>query len=179
MRAIIFAGAVGAVLLGQVGCTLTDVDLGDSATRQMLSLLMPAEIIVEPFTGLKSFDDDDLPDGIEVVMRPVDAFGDPVKIAGHLIIEVHQFRPASGERQGRKIEQWDIELASTRDQQKYWNRVTQMYEIPLALGPEAMALGAGEKFVIGITYNTPLGEHMITEHVFEPPLQTETGLAGQ
>ena len=92
MRAIIFAMAAGAVLLGQVGCALTDVDLGDSATRQMLSLLMPAEIIVEPFTGLKSFDDDDLPDGIEVVMRPVDAFGDPVKIAGHLIIEVHQFR---------------------------------------------------------------------------------------
>lgn len=177
-RVIAIVAVVGAAVLGQSGCTSTKVDLADPATRQMLSLLMPSQIIVEPFTGLKSFDDDDVPDGIEVVMRPVDTFGDPVKIAGHLVIEVYQCRPASGERQGRKIEQWDLELASTRDQHKYWNRVTQMYEMPLTLGPEALALGAKDRFVIGITYTTPLGEHMIAEYVIEPPLRTETGLTG-
>ena len=179
MGAILVAVVAGAVLFGPLGCASQKVDTANPATRQMISLLMPTEIIVEPFTGLKSFDDADLPDGIEVVMRPVDAFGDPVKIAGVLMVELYQFRPASGERKGRKIEQWDIELASTRDQCRYWNRVTQMYEIPLVLSPEALALGSGGKFVVEVTYNTPLGEHMITEYMFEPPLVTESGLTGR
>ncbi len=153
------------------------MDPGDPATHQMLSLLMPAKIIVEPFTGLKSFDDDDQPDGLELILRPVDTFGDPVKIAGALVVELYEFRPASGERKGRKIEQWDVELASKRDQDKYWNRITQMYEVPLMLSPEALASGQGQDYVVEVTYNTPLGERMITEYVFEPPLSTRRGLA--
>jgi hypothetical protein len=170
---------VGAVFGGAWGCASQKVNLGDPGTRQMLSLLLPAEIIVEPFTGLKSFDDDDQPDGLEVVLRPVDTFEDPVKIAGTLIVELYRFRPASGERKGEKIEQWDVELASKKDQDKYWNRITQMYEIPLMLSPESLTLGAEQKFVIEVTYNSPLDEHMITEYVFEPPLPTQRGLATQ
>ena len=177
MRLILIAVVTGVVLCGPPGCASPRIDLDNPATHQMLSLLMPAKIIVEPFTGLKSFDDDDQPDGIELVMRPVDSVGDPVKIAGALVIELYQFRPASAEPKGRKIEQWDVRLASLRDQDKYWNRVTQMYEIPLMLGPEALALGPADKYVIEVTYNTPLDQHMITEYVFEPPLPTRRGLA--
>ena len=179
MRTILVATVAGMVLCGPWGCASKRMDLSNPTTHQMLSLLMPAKIIVEPFTGLKSFDDDDQPDGLEVVLRPVDTFGDPVKIAGTLIVELYQFRPAAGERKGYKIEQWEVELASKRDQDKYWNRITQMYEIPLMLGPEALALGPDHKFVIEVTYNTPLDEHMITEYVFEPPLPTQRGLATQ
>ena len=141
----------------------------------MLSLLMPAKIIVEPFSGLKSFDDDDQPDGLEVVLRPVDAFDDPVKIAGALRIELYAFRAGAGERKGRKIEQWDIPLTSMRDQRTYWNRFTQMYEIPLEL--DLASAEPADKFVIEVTYNTPLGEHMLTEYVFAPPLRREGRLA--
>ncbi|MHC4090644.1 MAG: hypothetical protein ACYSUQ_06615 [Planctomycetota bacterium] len=168
-------GLVG--LPGLIGCAPRAVDVDDPATRQMLSLLMPARIIVEPFTGLKSFDDDDQPDGLEVVLRPVDAFQDPVKIAGSLRVELYHFRPASGESKGRKIEQWDVPLSSLRDQETYWNRYTQMYEIPLEL--DLAAAEPADKYVIEITYNTPLGEHTVTEYVFEPPLPRESRLAAE
>lgn len=166
-----------ALLFGLTGCASRTVDVDDPASRQMLSLLMPTRIIVEPFTGLKSFDDDDQPDGLEVVLRPVDAFKDPVKIAGSIRVELYHFQPAAGERKGAKIEQWDIPLISMRDQDTYWNRYTQMYEIPLEL--DVATAEPADKYVIEVTYNTPLGEHMITEYVFEPPLRREARLAAE
>jgi len=159
------------------GCASRPVNVDDPATRQMLSLLMPAKIIVEPFTGLKSFDGDALPDGLEVVLRPVDAFDDPVKIAGVLRVELFYFRDASGERQGRRIEQWEVPITTPTDQRAYWNRVTQMYEIPLELN--LLSVRAEDRYVLEVTYNTPLGEHMRTEHEFEPPVRRREGLTGQ
>ena len=150
-----------------LACAQRRVDLDDAATAQMLLLLMPDRIIVEPFTGLKSFDDDARPDGLELVLRPVDAFNDPVKIAGALRVELYRFRQASGQRKGAKIEQWDVPLNTPRAQRLYWNHFTQMYEIPLELDL-ASAAGA-DKYVLEVTYNTPLGEHMVTEYVFEAP----------
>lgn len=159
------------------GCGPRGVDFDDPAVRQMISLLMPERIIVEPFTGLKSFDDDDEPDGLEVVLRSQDSFGDPVKIAGLVRVGLYAFNPASGERKGRQIEQWDVPLVTPPDQRTYWNPFTQMYEIPLEL--DLGSIAAAEKYVIEVVYTTPLGEHMISEYVYEPPLTTETGLASQ
>ncbi len=138
---------------------------------------MPERIIVEPFTGLKSFDDDNLPDGLEVVFRPVDSFGDPVKIAGSIRIELYEFRPASGESKGRRIEMWTIPLDSGGDQKKYWNRFTQTYEIPVEL--DVSQAPAGERYIIELSYNTPLGDHMVTEYTFQPPPPAVAGLTAQ
>ncbi len=169
--------AIGLGLTGLAGCATRTVDVDDPATNQMLSLLMPAEIIVESFTGLKSFDDDDSPDGLEVVLRPVDSFGDPVKVAGQFRVELFHFRPASGEVKGRRIEQWEVPIAKPRDQQTYWNRYTQMYEIPLEL--DLSSVSPQDRYVLEVTYNTPLGEHMVTQYEFEPPMRRGQGLAGQ
>jgi hypothetical protein len=159
------------------GCASKTVDIDNPATRQMLTLLMPEKIIVEPFTGLKSFDDDDEPDGIEVVLRPVDSFGDPVKVAGVIRVELYEFRPASGIDKGSRIEMWNVNLDSQRDQAKLWNRFTQMYEIPLEI--DLTNAPASEKFVLEVTYNTPLGEHMLTEYFFEPPPRPKAGIAAK
>ena len=167
--------ALVAIMAVVVGCSSQTVNVDDPATRQMLSLLMPAKIIVEPFSGLKSFDDDDVPDGLEVVLRPVDSFGDPVKVAGVFRISLAHFRPASGLNQGDPIEQWDVAISTVGDQQAYWNRFTQMYEIPLELDLGTVA--PDDRYVIEVTYNTPLGEHMITEYEFEPPPHRGAGLA--
>ncbi|MFQ5489931.1 MAG: hypothetical protein ACE5GE_04340 [Phycisphaerae bacterium] len=169
-----------ACLLGPLaGCAQKRLDVSDPATQKMLSLLMPVKIIIDPITGLKSFDDDDQPDGIIVALRAVDAFGDRVKIAGSVLVELYEFRPASGEAKGRKIEQWEIQLASARDQRRYWNRFAEMYDLPLMLSPEALASASPGKYVVEVTHNNPLGEHMMAEHVFEPPVARQPGLAGR
>lgn len=177
MHTCFWLAMVGIAVATLSGCAGGGLALEDPATRQMISLLMPSEIIIEPFTGLKSFDDDDQPDGLEMVVRPVDAFGDPVKIAGHLIVELYDFRPASGIAEGDKLQQWDLELTTERDQRKYWNRVTQMYEVPLALSPDVLNLGPQRKLVLLVTYNSPLGEHTEARYIYEPPIPTGQGMA--
>jgi len=165
-----------ALVLVLGGCASSSVDMSEPTTRHALRLLMPTQIIVEPFTRLKSFDDDALPDGLQVVIRPIDSFGDPVKIAGTIMVELYKVRPASGESAGEKVEQWNLRLATDRDQRRYWNRVTQMYEIPLMFRPEMLAGAVSDKYLVRVTYNTPLGEHMVADYEFSPPTNSSHGL---
>ncbi|MFH0980607.1 MAG: hypothetical protein V2A79_03595 [Planctomycetota bacterium] len=167
---------VALAVLASPGCQRPTVDLNAAATHQQLSLLMPAAVkIVAPFTRFRSFDDDERPDGIELLVQPVNTFGDPVNIAGDVIVELYEFRQASGDRKGEKVQQWDIALASERAQRMYWNRTTSMYEFRLQLA--RTTLPAEPKYVLQVTYNTPLKEHMLDECVLEAPLSPRA-LAG-
>lgn len=151
------------------GCSRTSVDSNDIAARQQLTLLMPEAVdIVGPFTRFRSFTDDDRIDGIELLLQPVNTFGDPVNIVGALVVELYEFRQASGESKGAKLEQWDVSLASERDQRTYWNRTTSMYEFQLQFNPATIP--PSKKYVLQVTYNTPLQEHMLDEYVLEVPL---------
>jgi len=92
----------------------------------MLSLLMPRQIRIQPFTKIKSFDADQVPDGILLVLRPTDEFGDPIKIVGHLYFELYAYKKASAERKGERIEFWERTLATAQDQKLYWDRTAQI-----------------------------------------------------
>jgi hypothetical protein len=162
-----------------MGCNRPAVDVSESATREQLSLLMPATVkIVAPFTRFRSPDKDGRPVGIDVLVQPVNAFGDPVNIAGTLIVELYGFQPASGDPKGAKLEQWDIALTSERAQQTYWNRTTSMYEFRLQFDPAKVT--SDRKFVLQVLYNTPLKEHMVDECVLElaPAAPAMAGAAG-
>lgn len=137
---------------------------------------MPQRIgIVEAFTAFKSFDDDDIPDGIELLLQAYDAYGDSVKIAGSLRVELYAYQPASGEPRGRRLlDPWVVRLYDEKDQCRYWNRVTGMYEIPLEFPAGAVTAaegsgGSGGKFVLAVTYNTPLDTHLEDEIVLPAP----------
>ena len=158
-----------------LGCASKPVDLGDEGVRQQIALLMPSKInIVGPFTRFRSFDDDDIPDGVELLLQPVNSFGDPVNIAGHVIVELYAFRQASGDPKGEKLEQWDIPLLTEKDQRAHWNRTTTMYEFQLQLNPAAIP--PNHKYVLLVTYNTPLEEHMFAEYVMEVPLSARAAV---
>jgi hypothetical protein len=166
------------VLLAPMACSQKAVDVNDPATREQLSLLMPASVnIVGPFTRFCSFDHDGPFEGIELLLQPINSFGDPVNIAGGLIVELYAFQKASGDNRGAKLEQWDIVIATERDQREYWNRTTSMYEFQLEFN--TVSLAPGEKYVLEVIYNTPLGEHMLDDHVLEVPIAaTATADAG-
>lgn len=158
-----------ACLLGGAACTERRAAIQDADTEQMVRLLMPQRIeIVEAFTGFKSFDDDEIPDGIELLILPKDSFGDAVKIAGTIRAELYTYRQASGNREGERVcDPWEIELLTDKDQKRYWNMVTGMYEVELEF--PAGVTPAGEKYVLVVTYHTPLAEHMTDECVLEMP----------
>jgi len=154
-------------------------DLSDTDARGMVELLMPQQIeLVEAFTGFRSFDDDERPDGIEVLVRALDTFGDPVKIAGTIRFELYTFEQASGERAGRRIcAPWEVTLVTRADQKRYWNLVTGMYEVPLKFPVEFTGghVEPARKFVLEATYTTPLGTHMTDECVINAPLHFAAG----
>ncbi len=137
---------------------------------------MPQSVsIVTPFTRIRSFDDDETPDGLELLVRPLDGLGDPVKMAGTVMVELYRFVPASGEPKGERIEFWNIPLSTPDDQKTYWNRTTQMYEFRLQLNVRAVP--PDRAYVVLVTYTTPLGERMTDEYTLELPVG-EAGLAG-
>jgi hypothetical protein len=134
----------------------------------LLELLLPQEVqIVEAFTEFKSFDDDRIPDGLEVLLQPTNAFGETVNIVGGLRFELYSYQQASGIPAGKRYQQWDVVLASKDDHQRYWNKATQMYEFQLLFDVETIP--REEKYVVQVTYNSPLKKHLTGQAVVDAP----------
>lgn len=131
----------------------------------MLSLLMPSRIkIVKPFTRVKSFDDDAVPDGIELLLEAVNALDNPgLMIVGDVRVELYEYVPASSDHKGQQYDSWRISLTAADDQRMHWNQLTQMYEFRLQINPRAVP--RANKYVLLVTYNSPLGEHLTDEFV--------------
>ena len=129
----------------------------------MLAMLMPTRIeIVEPFTRVKSFDDDAVPDGIEVLIQAVNALDNPgVMVVGSLHLELYEYVPASADRKGRQLARWNVDLTTTKSQRTHWNRLTQMYEFRLGVDPTQIS--ARGDYILVVTYSSPLGDHLTDE----------------
>ena len=139
---------------------------------------MPSRIeIVEPFTRVKSFDDDATPDGIGLLLQAVNSFGARgLMIAGNVRVALYEHVPASGDRKGRRLEHWEIPLTNAEQQREHWNDVTQMYEFLLQVDPAPIALA--DKYVLEVTYNSPLGEHLADECILHrSPITRPLGAA--
>jgi len=130
--------------------------------RRMFAAALPNRIrIIEPFTGVASFDEDDTPDGIEVLLQPVNSFDDPGLVVGSLLLELYEYVPASADHKGRRLEHWKLELATAEDQKNHWNSIKQMYELRLRVNPELIP--RANQYVLNVTYTSPLGDHLSDE----------------
>ena len=155
----------GAILVATMGCASTGDPVDSEARNKMLSLLMPNRVeIVEPFTRVRSFDEDAEADGVELLLQAVNALDNPgLMIVGSVRVELFEFVPASGNRRGQRLEYWDVAISTVQAQRTYWNSITQMYEFRLAV--DAGRIPPNDKFVLLVTYNSPLGEHLTDECV--------------
>ncbi|MBI4718615.1 MAG: hypothetical protein HY763_12470 [Planctomycetes bacterium] len=149
------------VLMGLAGCAASPSGPTTPQQRKMLELLMPSRVeIVEPFTKVKSFDDDTTPDGIELLLQAVNALDNAgLMIAGTVRVELYEYVPASADQRGRQLDQWQIELSTEDHQRRYWNQVTQMYEFKL--GVDSGAIPLADRYVLAVTYSSPLGQHLV------------------
>ncbi len=147
------------LVLAFAGCASTPSPTENAARERMLALLMPGKIeIVAPFTRVKSFDDDPMPDGIELLLQAVNSLDDPGMIVGSVHVDLFEHVPASSDPKGRRLEYWDIELSTLQQQRTFWNQATQMYEFRLEIDPSVIP--AKDRFVVHVTYTSPLGEHL-------------------
>lgn len=154
------------------GCASHEPIPTDAAKREMLSLLMPKRIeIVQPFTRVRSFDDNSTPDGIEILLQAVNALDNPgLMLAGQIRVELYEHVPASGLPKGAQLAQWDVQISTVDQQRTHWNQVTQMYEFRLMVDPNVIPHAA--KYVLSVTYLSPLGDRWMDECVIERPTAT-------
>jgi hypothetical protein len=140
---------------------------------EMLSLMLPSEIKIQPFTKIRSFNEDDIPDGILAIVRPVDRFGDPVKAVGLFYFELWEYREASADRKGQRLEFWDKPITTIEDVKLHWSRA-QMYEFQLAWTQGQGSIRPGRKYLFTATYRTPWDTTIQDEYVIDFPRVGQT-----
>lgn len=142
----------------------------EKARADMLGLMLPAEIKVQPFTKIRSFNEDDIPDGILAVVRPLDKFGDPVKAVGLFYFELWTYVEASGTPRGERLAFWERNISTAEEVRLYWTRA-EMYEFQLAWTSGIEAIQPGRKFVLTATYRAPWDETFQDDYIvsFELP----------
>ncbi|NLX22226.1 MAG: hypothetical protein GXY55_11255 [Phycisphaerae bacterium] len=157
------------------GCRSTGPDHlpRESERVAMLSLMLPHEVHIQPFSKIASFNEDRIPDGILAVVRPVDPFGDPVKAVGLFYFELWSYRNASGDHKGERLEFWDQMIDNPEDVRRHWKRA-QMYEFQLAWTQGAGAVQPGRKYILTVSYRTPWDTTIQDEHVLEFHLPGES-----
>jgi hypothetical protein len=129
-----------------------------------LELLIPQQIQVLPFTKARSFDSDEMPDGIIVVLAATDVFGDHVKAVGDFRFELYEFRPASGDPKGRRLGFWEQPIRTVADHTNHWDAFTQTYEFELYWDS---SLQTDKRYVLQTMYMGPGEKRLFDEYVFD------------
>ena len=161
-------------LMALLGCSgnASDMSTMDAESGDMIALLMPQSVKIRPFTKPKSFDNDKIPDGIEVLVQPLDQFDDPVKAVGTMQFELFHYQQASGQIKGERLQFWEVLIASADQVRDFWDRTAQMYLFQLAVD-QIEGLPPGRKYVLTVRYNSPQGEHLEDEYVFHLAVPTQ------
>lgn len=169
MGTVGLAGIAILFCLGLAGCERrTDADPAACTPEEQLKLLLPAKIDVLPFTKVKSWDDDQIPDGIEVVLRPLDSFGDQTKAVGCFRFELYTYRKADSDIRGQRVGFWEENLNTRNAQSLHWDKITRTYRFRLVWTGETPRPG---KYVLEVTYLAPSGLRLVDTYVLEarPP----------
>jgi len=157
----------GCAGLARRGASLTPSDA--------LSLSLPTQIeIVDPFTRITSLTGGDAPDGIEVLVQAVGALDNPGQLlVGRVRIELFEFVPGSATKAGKRLEQWQVDLNTDRQQRTHWNRLTQMYEF--RLGVDLTAIPKSDSYLLRVTFTSPLGQRLDDEIVLSQETRFRAG----
>ncbi len=129
----------------------------------MIALLMPKRVeIVEPFTRVHSADGGTTPARIELLIQAVNTLDNPgLMITGGIRVELYEYVAASGDAKGRRLEFWNIDLDTEKQQNAHWNAMTQMYEFHLGISTSQIPVA--DLYVLAITYNSPMSERLTDE----------------
>jgi hypothetical protein len=160
-----------------IGCQNSSTRQGNWLTgekglspEEQLQLLLPTRIEILPFTKPKSWDNDPIPDGIEVVLRPLDTFGDQTKAVGQYRFELYVFQNANSNPRGKRIGFWEEDLSTKASQYKHWDRITRTYRFRLAWTEEKVKPG---RYVLDVTYTPPTGDRLKDTFILEARIPRE------
>lgn len=148
-------------------CHRGGIQEGDDAptAEELVSYYSPRTIKVLPFTKPRSFDEDIIPDGIGVSLRPLDAAGDPVKAYGEFLFELYAYRPAISHHRGDRLQIWTQPVLNADAQKQFWDGMTNAYEFQLSW--EGKPLSPDNKYILVASFQAPGSERLEDEYEFE------------
>jgi hypothetical protein len=135
------------------------------SVEELVKYYSPTAIKILPFTKPRSFDDDVIPDGVAVSLRPLDSAGDPIKVYGVFIFELYAFKPAIGNHRGELIQSWTQPVTEPSDQKKFWERVTSTYEFQLSW--EGKPIPAETRYILVASFQARGSQRLFDEYQFE------------
>lgn len=128
-----------------------------------VSLLLPKEIRIHPFSGTRTFDEAGGAKGIEVRIEALDAYGDNTKAFGDFAFELHTYRPNNLDPKSRLVTTWREPLLDANRNLRHWDSITKTYLFRLQW---YNAAPAGQRFVLVAVFTSPFTERLFAERVF-------------
>lgn len=171
-RAVFGFAVIVSVCLAE-GCGRGRVEpMTDGPTPdQLVSYYSPTRIEILPHSRPRSFDDDLIPDGLKVWLRPIDGAGDAVKAYGVYRFELFHYRAATTDRRGDLIQQWTQPILNPDEQKRFWNKFANACEFQLSW--DSAPLPTDKRYILRATFEAPSSNRLFDEHEFEFRLDTE------
>ena len=158
--------ALSATLLILAGCQ-SDRATISADTPEMtsfLNIILPRKIEIQHYlTQPRAFGGDGVASGLEVILAAKDAFGDDVKCVGKFNFELYSQRLASGDKFGKRVGFWTIEVNSEAAQRTYWDRLSRFYQFKLELDEGRLEPG---DYILTAQLAPPTGDKLFDEYSF-------------
>ena len=170
-----------ALIIFACGCQQPKVIEGGEGPTvdELVKFYSPTAIKILPFTKPRSFDDDAIPDGVAVSLRPLDSAGDPVKAYGTFIFELYAFKPAVSSHRGELLQNWTQPVVTLADQKRFWERVTSTYEFQLSW--EGKPIPPDSRYILAASFQARGSQRLFDEYQFDfrPVREEITQTAGK
>lgn len=155
------------MLAGTSACQRGEIadQAGGPTSEELVGYYSPTQIRVLPFTKIRSFDEDPVPDGVAVSLRPLDGAGDPVKAYGSFLFELYAFQQATPDKRGRRLQAWRQTIHTLDEQRTFWERVTSTYEFQLSWEGEPLPID--RKYVLAASFEAPGADRLFDDYIFE------------
>ncbi len=128
-----------------------------------LDALLPTQITIHPYTGMRTFDENDRPVGFEVRIKALDRYDDPTKAFGEFLFILYAYRPQSENPRGARLGLWREQLMDPNKNQLHWDPITQSYKFNLS---HRGRLLTGHRYVLEVYFTSPFTERLTTKRVF-------------
>ncbi|MBS3820359.1 MAG: hypothetical protein GVY16_10455 [Planctomycetes bacterium] len=94
-----------------------------------INLLLPKEIEIHPFTRISSFGGGN--GGVHARVKALDSFGAETRAFGNFRFELYEVQQQNLQRRGRRLADWEVNLAEPDQNLLHWDRHTRSYEFKL------------------------------------------------
>jgi hypothetical protein len=159
----LLAGCEGLNLNSSTSKPATAASAPATPIPEPVSLMLPKEIRIHPFTGTRTFDDAGGIKGIDVRIEAVDAYGDATKAFGDFRFELYTFKENSPDPKKQRIALWEVPLMDPKTNLTHWDNITRTYEFKLQWD---QAIPVGQKFVLVAVYSSPYTQREFAERTF-------------